>query len=78
MVEIRQIIDEERRVVFEGYIFAAEIKELRSGRSLLEIKVTDYTDSILVKMFSRKDDDAENNGPLEKRNVGESTRFCTK
>lgn len=66
MVEIRQIIDEERRVVFEGYIFAAEIKELRSGRSLLEIKVTDYTDSILVKMFSRKDDDAEKMARLKK------------
>lgn len=58
MMEIHQIQDEERRVVIEGYVFDAEVKELRSGRSLLTIKLTDYTDSILVKMFSRDKDDA--------------------
>ena len=47
------IRDEERRVVVEGYVFAAEAKVLRSGRTLLEFKITDYTNSILVKMFSK-------------------------
>ncbi|WP_438317701.1 PolC-type DNA polymerase III [Sporosarcina sp. FA9] len=58
ILEIRQIQDEERRVIIEGFVFDVEVKELRSGRSLLTIKVTDYTDSILVKMFSRDDEDA--------------------
>lgn len=53
-----EIVDEERRVVVEGYIFDAEIRELRSGRSLLTFKVTDYTSSIMVKMFSRDKEDA--------------------
>lgn len=66
LVEIKQIVEEERRVVFEGYIFASEIKELKSGRSLLELKVTDYTDSILVKMFSRGNDDAEKMSRIKK------------
>ena len=57
--EIKTIIDEERRVVIEGYVFAADIKELKSGRSLLELKITDYTDSMLIKMFSRDKEDAE-------------------
>ncbi|MEL3960558.1 PolC-type DNA polymerase III [Lysinibacillus endophyticus] len=64
--EIRSIIEEERRVVIEGYVFAVEIKELKSGRSLLELKMTDYTDSILVKMFSRDKEDPEMMNKLKK------------
>ena len=56
-MEIRNIQDEERRVIIEGYVFDAEVRELRSGRSLLTIKITDYTDSIIVKMFSRNEED---------------------
>ncbi|HEY2420955.1 MAG TPA: PolC-type DNA polymerase III, partial [Neobacillus sp.] len=53
------IVDEERRVVVEGYIFDAETRELRSGRTLLTFKITDYTSSIMVKMFSRDKEDAQ-------------------
>lgn len=59
LMEIQQIQDEERRITIEGYVFFTEVRELRSGRSLLTIKITDYTDSILVKMFSRDNEDAE-------------------
>lgn len=52
------IVDEERRIAVEGYVFHAETKELRSGRTLLTFKITDYTSSILVKMFSRDKEDA--------------------
>ncbi len=38
-------------------IFEAETRELRSGRTLLTFKITDYTDSISVKMFSRDKED---------------------
>lgn len=50
---LHEIVDEERRIVVEGYVFSAETKVLRSGRTLLECKITDYTDSILIKMFSK-------------------------
>ncbi|MFK4997981.1 OB-fold nucleic acid binding domain-containing protein [Bacillus sp. N9] len=56
---MEEINDEERRIAIEGYIFDAETRELRSGRTLLTFKITDYTDSILVKMFSRDKEDAE-------------------
>lgn len=59
--EFRRLIDiveEERRVAIEGYVFSAETKELRSGRTLLTFKITDYTSSIIVKMFSRDKEDA--------------------
>ncbi|MBD8068264.1 PolC-type DNA polymerase III [Bacillus sp. PS06] len=55
--EIKSINDEEKRVALQGYIFDAETKELRSGRTLLTFKITDYTDSLLVKMFSRDKED---------------------
>lgn len=55
---LEEIMDEERRVTIEGYVFFAETKELRSGRTLLTFKITDYTSSIMVKMFSRDKEDA--------------------
>ncbi|UYZ23641.1 PolC-type DNA polymerase III [Mesobacillus jeotgali] len=56
--KLEDIVDEERRVAVEGYVFFAETKELRSGRTLLTFKITDYTSSIMVKMFSRDKEDA--------------------
>ncbi|MDP4163866.1 MAG: PolC-type DNA polymerase III N-terminal domain-containing protein, partial [Bacillota bacterium] len=56
--QLIEIVDEERRVAIEGYIFFAETRDLRSGRTLLTFKVTDYTSSIMVKMFSRDKEDA--------------------
>ena len=56
---IETIQEEERRITIEGYVFDAEVRELRSGRSIMTLKVTDYTDSIIVKMFSRDKEDAE-------------------
>ncbi|WP_251474348.1 PolC-type DNA polymerase III [Planococcus sp. NCCP-2050] len=64
--EIQSIVDEERRVTIEGYVFDVEVRELRSGRSLLTVKMTDYTDSILVKMFSRDKEDAALMASLKK------------
>ncbi|WP_017753794.1 PolC-type DNA polymerase III [Calidifontibacillus oryziterrae] len=56
-VEIKQIQEEERRITIQGYIFSSEIKELKSGRSLLTFKITDYTDSLTIKIFSRDKED---------------------
>nr|WP_295970390.1 PolC-type DNA polymerase III [uncultured Bacillus sp.] len=64
--KLEEIIDEERRIVIEGYVFAAETKELRSGRTLLTFKITDYTSSIMVKMFSRDKEDAALFGRVKK------------
>lgn len=58
-ISMEQIQEEERRITIQGYVFASEIRELRSGRSLLILKVTDYTDSLQVKMFSKDDEDKE-------------------
>ena len=64
---LNEITEEERRIVIEGYVFACETKQLRSGRTLLEFKITDYTNSILVKMFSKDNkDDGEKLNRLKK------------
>ena len=56
---LENIFDEEYSVKIEGHIFSKEIRDLRSGRKILQLKLTDYTDSIMAKMFSRhgKNDD---------------------
>lgn len=56
---LQNVIDEELNVKVEGVIFDKEVKETRTGRKILTVKITDYTDSIACKMFSRhnKDDD---------------------
>ena len=52
------IMDEERRITVQGYVFDAETRELKSGRTLCIFKITDYTNSILIKMFAREKEDA--------------------
>jgi DNA polymerase III subunit alpha, Gram-positive type len=66
ITDMKSIVEEEAGLVVEGFIFSAEVKALRSGRSILEIKITDYTDSMLVNMFSRGDDDVEMMNKLKK------------
>ena len=57
ITRLETIEGEENRVVIEGYIFAHEVRELRSGRKLMTIKVTDYSSSIAAKKFSNNETD---------------------
>ncbi|TCP30297.1 DNA polymerase III catalytic subunit PolC type [Scopulibacillus darangshiensis] len=65
-IPLSHIEDEERRVTIQGYVFDAETRELRSGRTLLLFKVTDYTNSMHVKTFSRDKDDVHKLTGLKK------------
>ena len=49
---MKTIVEEERIVVVQGYVFDSEVRELRSGRKILTFKITDYTSSFAVKKFS--------------------------
>lgn len=53
-IEIRLLQDGLQNVQIEGRIFALEIKELRNGRHLMEIYVSDDDDAMLCKMFDKK------------------------
>ncbi|MUK89879.1 PolC-type DNA polymerase III [Ornithinibacillus sp. L9] len=63
---LEEIQEEERRITVQGYVFDVDIRKLRSGRSLLIAKVTDYTDSLQIKMFSKGDEDAAKFDQLKK------------
>ncbi|MGE5576432.1 MAG: PolC-type DNA polymerase III [Syntrophothermus sp.] len=53
-VPLRQLVEEERSVVVTGEIFHLEVKDLKSGRRLVTFDLTDYTDSITVKIFEEE------------------------
>ncbi|WP_407946512.1 PolC-type DNA polymerase III [Pediococcus claussenii] len=59
VTQLRDVNQEERSLLIEGYIFDVEIRTLRSERQLLIFKVTDYTSSITVKKFSKNDSDEQ-------------------
>ncbi|MFT8668332.1 MAG: PolC-type DNA polymerase III [Liquorilactobacillus hordei] len=57
ITQMANITEEERSVIVQGYIFDKEIRTLRSSRKLLILKITDYSSSIIVKKFSRNEED---------------------
>lgn len=64
--QMNGILEEERSVVIEGFVFDAEVKDLRSGRQLLIFKMTDYTSSFSVKKFSNTPEDEAMFGKIKK------------
>ena len=57
IMQMETILDEERSVVVEGYVFDVEIRKLRSERELMILKMTDYSSSLTVKKFSNNETD---------------------
>ncbi|WP_338232387.1 PolC-type DNA polymerase III [Companilactobacillus muriivasis] len=57
VTQMVDIIEEDRGKVVEGYVFDIDVRKLKSGRSLLILKVTDYTSSFSIKKFSNGEDD---------------------
>lgn len=54
-VEIEKIEGEIGQVVIRGKILSSEMRELRSGNTLFIFSVSDFTDTISVKLFARED-----------------------
>ncbi|MCT4564099.1 MAG: PolC-type DNA polymerase III [Maledivibacter sp.] len=66
VVRIKGLSEEDGIVCIEGKVFDKESRELRSGKVLLTLSVTDYTSSIGVKIFVEKDDAKELDGNISK------------
>lgn len=62
-VPLKQVIEEDKNVIIQGSVFSVEFKELKSGRHLLTFNLTDFTDSIEVKVFIK---DAKEDLPVLK------------
>ena len=60
---IKNIISEMNDLTIEVFIFGMDIKETQSGFTIFTLKVSDYTDSIVAKIFSK---DSELNKKLNK------------
>ncbi|MDO5294346.1 MAG: PolC-type DNA polymerase III [bacterium] len=66
MVSIVDVQDEIGEIVVHGKIVSTEERELRNGKTLLMFSLTDFTDSITVKIFINKDDAPQVVGELGK------------
>ena len=58
-VPLMQIREEEKKVTVQGVVFGLEVKELRNGSTLFTFNVTDYSDSIAMKMFAKTKEDVK-------------------
>ncbi|MFC3797761.1 PolC-type DNA polymerase III [Cohnella sp. GCM10012308] len=58
-VPIANIQEEEKKATVQGIVFGLEVKELRNGNTLYLFHVTDYTDSLTVKMFGKTKEDVK-------------------
>lgn len=56
-VPIQEIQDEEKKVTLQGTIFGLDSKELRNGSTLFTFYLTDFTDSLQMKMFAKTKED---------------------
>lgn len=56
-VPIRNVQEEERRVTIQGTILRLDQKELRNGSTLFQFILTDFTDSLSIKCFTRSKED---------------------
>ncbi|WP_119326094.1 PolC-type DNA polymerase III [Companilactobacillus musae] len=66
VTQMADIVEEERNKIVEGYVFDIDVRKLKSGRSLLILKVTDYTSSFSIKKFSNGEDDENFFNSLDK------------
>ncbi|WP_025691711.1 PolC-type DNA polymerase III [Paenibacillus zanthoxyli] len=56
-VPIMEIQDEEKKITIQGTIFGLDRKELRNGSTLFTFNLTDFSDSLQMKMFAKTKDD---------------------
>lgn len=58
-VPLMNIIEEEKKITVQGAVFGLDMKELRNGSTLFTFNVTDFSDSIAMKMFAKTKDDVK-------------------
>ena len=54
---IKDVLYEVENINIQGSIFGIDYFESKSGYKIITLKVTDYTDSMYVKMFTKDDDE---------------------
>ena len=54
-IELKQVLGEMGEIVFRGKVLSAETREIRNERTIYSFAVTDFTDTIMVKMFLKNE-----------------------
>ncbi|HGD0139517.1 TPA: PolC-type DNA polymerase III [Streptococcus agalactiae] len=52
-----EVTTEENRIVFEGMVFSVERKTTRTGRHIINFKMTDYTSSFAMQKWAKDDEE---------------------
>ncbi len=65
-VKLSQVVGEMGEITLRGKIISFDMREIRNEKSILMFAVTDFTDTIMVKMFVRNDQLAEILGEVKK------------
>ncbi len=58
-VPLQAIQDEEKKMTIQGTVFGLEVKELRNGMTLFTFNLTDFTDSLQLKVFGKNKEDVK-------------------
>ncbi len=54
-IELSQVVGEMGEIIFRGKVIKAEAREIRNEKTIYSFAVTDFTDSITVKMFLKNE-----------------------
>jgi len=54
-VPIKDLVEEEKRIVLAGEIIDIEVRQLKTGRKLVIFDITDLTNSLSIKFFEKDD-----------------------
>ena len=65
-IRLDQVVTEMGEITIHGKIINFEVREIRNEKSILMFAVSDFTDTIMVKMFTRNDQLTELQGDLKK------------
>ena len=66
VIELSQVLGEMGEIVFRGKVLSAETREIRNEKTIYSFAVTDFTDTIVVKMFLRNEQLPEVLGEIKK------------
>ncbi|MFX3632955.1 MAG: PolC-type DNA polymerase III [Candidatus Pristimantibacillus sp.] len=56
---LMNIREEEKKVTVQGAVFGLDVKELRNGMTLYTFNVTDFSDSMAMKVFAKNKEDVK-------------------
>ncbi len=70
-----EVDSEENRIVFEGLVFEVEQKTTKTGRVIINFKMTDYTSSFTLQKWAKNEEEAQK-FDMVKRATGAGARQC--